>query len=170
MRPILKFLADQFELARGGQAQNIRPMEGLRGFAVFLVFLVHYASLSGPMIAWVSWLRQGVEAVHIIGNVGVDLFFVLSGYLIYGTLISKPRNFFSFMKRRVWRIYPVFLVVFAIYFVLSFVFPSESKIPNSLTGGAIYLLQNLLLLPGVFSIPPMIFVAWSLSYEFSIIC
>ena len=56
-------------------------------------------------------------------------------------------------------------MVFVIYIVLSFIFPAERKIPASLTEGAVYLLENFLLLPGLFRIEPMIVVAWSLSYE-----
>lgn len=46
----LEWLRARFELSRGGAGQNIRPMEGLRGFAVFLVFLVHYANLIRPWL------------------------------------------------------------------------------------------------------------------------
>src|SRR5206468_2689075 len=63
------------------------------------------------------------------------------------------------------RIYPTFIVVFGAYVLLSFLFPSEDKIPNGMWPAAEYLAQNFLLLPGIFSIEPMITVAWSLSYE-----
>jgi exopolysaccharide production protein ExoZ len=156
-------LKEYLELSRG-DVSNLRPMEGLRGFAVFLVLLVHYATLAEP---WVNSaiLLQFSGALHELGGSGVDLFFVLSGYLIYGSLISRPQRFSLFVKRRVVRIYPVFLVIFAIYVFLSALFPAENKIPDTLWGGFVYLLANLLLLPGLFPIQPMITVAWSLSYE-----
>jgi peptidoglycan/LPS O-acetylase OafA/YrhL len=69
------------------------------------------------------------------------------------------------MKRRIERIYPTFIVVFLTYVVLSFVFPSENNIPPSLREGFIYLAQNFFLLPGLFPIPPLNTVTWSLSYE-----
>jgi len=131
-------------------------MEGLRGFAVALVFLVHYVSLAGTNGPIAS-------AMHTIGNSGVDLFFVLSGYLIYGSLIRRPQRFGRFMARRVERIYPAFLAVFAVYLALSLAMPAHSKIPDE--GATAYLLANLLLLPGIFPIEPIITVAWSLSYE-----
>lgn len=159
------WLAQRFELARGGSDDNVRPMEGLRGFAVFLVFLVHYVTLARPWIGDHPLLFVGASKIHALGNTGVDLFFVLSGYLIYGSLIARRQDFFRFMARRIERIYPAFIVVFVIYVILSFVFPSESKIPSPLSNGLAYLLANLLLLPGIFSIEPMITVAWSLSYE-----
>ena len=140
-------------------------MEGLRGFAVFLVFLVHYVSLTEPWVLPASATATIGRALHTIGNSGVDLFFVLSGYLIYGSLMNREQAFLRFMRRRVQRIYPTFLVVLATYLVLSFVFPDESKLPTTLWSGSIYLFQNLLLLPGIFPIEPIITVAWSLSYE-----
>jgi exopolysaccharide production protein ExoZ len=161
----LEWLTQRFELSRGGGAHNVRPMEGLRGFAVFLVFLVHYVSLVQPWFAKNSELLVIADAIHTIGNTGVDLFFVLSGYLIYGTLISRPQPFGRFMSRRVKRIYPAFLAVFLVYVALSFAFPAENKIPVLASDAILYLLQNLLLLPGLFPIEPMITVAWSLSYE-----
>jgi exopolysaccharide production protein ExoZ len=140
-------------------------MEGMRGFAVFLVFLVHYVTLINPWIATPSGLQSFANALHTVGNTGVDLFFVLSGYLIYGSLISRSQPFLRFMSRRVQRIYPAFLVVFAAYAALSFIFPALSRIPASGIAATIYLLQNIFLLPGLFSIEPLITVAWSLSYE-----
>jgi peptidoglycan/LPS O-acetylase OafA/YrhL len=139
-------------------------MEGLRGFAVFLVFIVHYATLVQP---WISSepLRALSAAMHAIGNTGVDLFFVLSGYLIYGSLMTRPQSFSGFMARRLRRIYPAFAVVFLIYVALSFVVSGESRIPTSAGSALVYLSANFLLLPGLFPIEPLITVAWSLSYE-----
>ena len=73
----MKWLAQRFELSRGGDASNVRPMEGLRGFAVFLVFLVHYMTLVTPWIVGEPSLLAFAKTTHTIGNVGVDLFFVL---------------------------------------------------------------------------------------------
>lgn len=140
-------------------------MEGVRGFAVFLVFLVHFVTLVKPWISENSDFLVFAKSLQTIGNTGVDLFFVLSGYLIYGSLLSRRQQFFLFMSRRVERIYPTFVVVFAAYLVLSFAFPAENKIPSPATERIIYLIQNFLLLPGLFPIEPMITVAWSLSYE-----
>jgi exopolysaccharide production protein ExoZ len=140
-------------------------MEGLRGFAVFLVFLVHYMTLVQPWILQQTELLRISIAIHTIGNAGVDLFFVLSGYLIYGSLISRNQPFWRFIGRRVKRIYPAFTVVFFVYVGLSYLFPESSKIPPTVIDSSLYLLQNFLLLPGLFPMEPMITVAWSLSYE-----
>ncbi|MES2130520.1 MAG: acyltransferase [Pseudomonadota bacterium] len=141
---------------RGGAAA--RPLEGLRGLAVFLVFLVHFTTLARPLLG----ASAIADAVRAIGNTGVDLFFVLSGYLIYASLMARPQAFLPFMARRVQRIYPAFSVVFALYVGLSLLLPGHGKLPEP---PYFYLLQNFLLLPGMLPIAPMITVAWSLSYE-----
>ncbi|MGL4609211.1 MAG: acyltransferase family protein [Trueperaceae bacterium] len=166
---LLFWLTQKFELTRG-ENQNLRIMEGLRGFAVVLVFFVHYVSLAKSS-AWLATATKSsltstiAQALYNIGHTGVDLFFVLSGYLIYGSVIKRAQPFPQFMKRRIERIYPTFTVVFFLYTALSFLFPTESKIPPSWNEGTIYLLQNFFLLPGIFNIPPLNTVTWSLSYE-----
>lgn len=144
-----------------GGGNRIRPMEGMRGVAVTLVFFVHYYAVFGA-----HW--QADTAMRILGEIGhygVDLFFMLSGFLIYGAVIRRPVMYGPFMKRRLQRLYPTFLVMFATYVGLSFVFPSVSKLPEDGYDRLLYLLQNLLMLPGLFPIEPMITVAWSLSFE-----
>jgi len=104
--------------------------------------------------------------IYFTGSTGVDLFFVLSGYLIYGALIKKDVDLKSFYRKRINRIYPTFTFVFILYIFLSYFFQSENKIPNNgIYGASIYILQNFFLLPGIFNIKPIITVAWSLSYE-----
>ena len=62
----MPWLSPYFELSRGS-AHNVRPMEGLRGFAVFLVFLVHYATLVG------DWLIDGAAALPLLDTVSPHL-------------------------------------------------------------------------------------------------
>ncbi|MBZ9611747.1 acyltransferase family protein [Rheinheimera maricola] len=157
------WLKTKLEISHG-ENSPLHSMEGLRGIAVFLVFWVHYSSLISPWLTGSSITLANF--IHSFGNIGVDLFFVLSGYLIYGSIINS-KNFSTarYSKRRLQRIYPTFLVVFAIYLVLSYAFPNQSKLPADGIEKALYIGQNLLLLPGVFDITPIITVAWSLSYE-----
>ena len=157
------FLKNKLEISHGENAPML-SMEGLRGVAVFLVFWVHYSTLSHP---WLSGFSVGLsDFIYSFGNVGVFLFFMLSGYLIYGAIIDKSTfSIVQYGKRRVHRIYPTFLVVFAAYVVLSFLFPDESKLPSGVWERTIYIIQNMLLMPGIFDIQPIMTVAWSLSYE-----
>jgi len=161
----MNWLTSQFELARAGAAANLKPMEGLRGFAVFLVFLVHYVSLSSPWIAPLSETAHIATALHAIGNVGVDLFFVLSGYLIYGTLLARRQRFLPYIRRRLQRIYPTFTVVLMMYLLLSWAVPSESKLPKDPLMAMRHIAENFLLLTGFTQRDAIITVSWSLSYE-----
>jgi peptidoglycan/LPS O-acetylase OafA/YrhL len=139
-------------------AARILPMDGLRGLAVILVFFVHYAALAADTPA----LGRALAAA---GHHGVELFFVLSGYLIYRAAMAPRLEFGPFLLRRARRLYPTFLAMFALYVGLSIALPAESKIPSGAGDAALYLAANLALLPGLFPIVPMITVAWSLSYE-----
>lgn len=138
-------------------------MDGVRGLAVILVFFVHFHSNFGEWAppAWRSaalWLADA-------GHSGVDLFFALSGFLIYGILVERRPPLLRFWRRRIQRLYPTFAAVLVTYVALSALFPERSKIPPGAAATSIYLLQNALLLPGVLDLKPIITVAWSLSYE-----
>jgi peptidoglycan/LPS O-acetylase OafA/YrhL len=157
-------LRDLYQLS--DEQQRLIPMEGLRGIAVLLVFFVHFHALFGsyasmhPIFEWLSGFLGN------IGNTGVDLFFVLSGSLIYGILLRRRVSYLRFIRRRVERIYPTFLTVFLFYLLLSAVFRDESRIHGPFLSACLYVLANALLLPGIFAVTPIITVAWSLSYEF----
>jgi peptidoglycan/LPS O-acetylase OafA/YrhL len=108
-----------------GEKDGFRPdIEGLRGVAILLVLLFHAALLS----AW-SFHFDGADIgfVHLPsgdfwlsgGFIGVDLFFVVSGYLITGLLIrerlrSGKISFSRFYARRVRRILPAAAVTLLI--------------------------------------------------------
>ena len=79
------WLREKLEITHGDN-KPLLSMEGLRVVAVFLVFWVHYSAL---VERWVS--GYSVDILHFVRgfrHLGVDLFFVLSGYLIYGTIID----------------------------------------------------------------------------------
>lgn len=159
------WLRSRFDLARHGPGQHLPAMDGLRGVAVLLVFGVHFATQAEPWLAEGAPFTALLAALRRVGHAGVDLFFVLSGLLIYGALIAGRWHYAGFMRRRLQRLYPTFLAVFLLYLVLSLLMPGASKLPAAPADAALYLLANLLLLPGLFPIEPMISVAWSLSYE-----
>jgi len=164
--PLLAWARATFEIHPPGQ-WRIVPMEGMRALAVVMVFFAHYSTLMEAYVSPTSLTHVVLVCLHGIGNAGVDLFFLISGYLIYGILIQKPRPIVSYVFRRVQRIYPAFAAVFAIYVVLVIVNPSfKAGTPTDPSALAIYILQCFLLLPGMMKIEPLMAVAWSLSYEF----
>jgi len=164
-RSIGQITRDCFESP--GSAPRVLPMEGLRGLAVLSVFFVHAHAFFGSYLSNFPRLFNLSEYLGRVGNAGVDLFFVLSGFIIYAALIQKPLSYSTFLWRRVKRIYPTFIAVLALYLLLSVIFPAESRLPASAIDRIKYVFENLLLLPGVFRITPIITVAWSLSFEFA---
>lgn len=164
--PLGNFISSTFELSTSSE-NRLLPMEGLRGIAAYLVFLVHYATLIEPWIEPNATTAIISQFLFNVGHAGVDLFFVLSGYLIYGSLIRKKQPYVAFMWRRLRRLYPVFLVVLSTYLLLFFALPSLSKLPSDSIEALRMVVSNVLLLPGVFDLPIIITVAWSLSYELS---
>jgi exopolysaccharide production protein ExoZ len=150
-----------YEVAAG---RRISAMEGIRGFAVLLVFFVHFDQLIAVNLPPGSISHQVLHWVGLMGHSGVDLFFLLSGYLIYKMIQSGTKTIWDFLARRAQRIYPTFLFVLAGYLACGFLVPSMLKVPAGKAGIA-YVTANALLLPGLFAIVPIITVAWSLSYE-----
>ena len=156
----------KLELSRGGGSRNVRSMEGLRGFAALMVFGVHYAYFVGPYLGRSPGFAAAVDRLSQVGNTGVDLFFVLSGYLIYGSLMARVQPFGPYLARRVTRIYPVFTAVFVVYAAFSYAVPGGERVPQALPDALFYYAANLLLLgPLLVPVWPLVPVAWSLSYE-----
>ena len=111
----------------GKQSENVikyRPdIDGLRTIAVLPVLFFH----------------AGVRGFSG-GFVGVDIFFVISGYLITGILVREiidgHYSIFEFYKRRVIRIFPALFFMILCMLILSefYLLPSEE---NNLTGSAV---------------------------------
>src|SRR5450432_2757796 len=92
--------------------QKIPQLDAVRGIAILLVFMVN-SSEKYPTL----------RLQHFFGNgwIGVDLFFVLSGFLITGILLdSKDSGEYSknFYARRCFRILPLYYSVLIFMFVL----------------------------------------------------
>jgi peptidoglycan/LPS O-acetylase OafA/YrhL len=95
---------------------RILELDGIRGLAVLVVVLFHY-TIIGPGAPFHTMLYWG-RAVFRLGWSGVDLFFVLSGFLIGGILLdarSSPRYFQTFYARRSYRILPLYFLWLALY-------------------------------------------------------
>ena len=100
-------------LSAGGQVGAVTPLgyvpalDGLRAVAILLVMLFH---------AEVPFLPGA--------NLGVDIFFVLSGYLIGRLLLEEYRcygaiNLSRFYRRRLWRLMPPLIVLVSLYALIA---------------------------------------------------
>ena len=144
-------------------ARGMPALDGVRAIAASLVFVVHYQAAFGDLLVPHPRAAAAADFAGAVGYHGVSVFFVLSGFLIYGSLLARPVQYGRFFVRRVRRIYPTYLAVLALYLLLGELFRSRSKLPD--TGVLAFVLKNALLLPGVFRMPAIITVSWSLSYE-----
>jgi peptidoglycan/LPS O-acetylase OafA/YrhL len=91
---------------------HIPELDGIRGVAITLVLLFHF--FLEPAVIAPGGLAWHVLAPLRIGWTGVDLFFVLSGFLIGGILLDArgSSNYFrTFYTRRFYRILPLYAVV-----------------------------------------------------------
>ncbi len=89
-------------------------LDGIRGLAILMVLCWHYfnsqINFDGPVPQWVKIAAHGSSLFWS----GVDLFFVLSGFLITGILLDelKAKNFLTvFYIRRAARILPLYFLV-----------------------------------------------------------
>jgi exopolysaccharide production protein ExoZ len=148
-----------------GASQRSLPLEGLRGVAIALVFLHHYCTQFTVYTSISGFTEQFARAFQTFGAFGVELFFVLSGFLIYGILLRQRPSFVPFIVRRARRLYPAFLVALIIGIAWDGFRPVPKRVPHDLGDTILYLGQNILFIPGLIPIKPLFIVNWSLSYE-----
>lgn len=87
--------------------------DGMRAIAILAVMLLHAAPYTEKL--------HHLDRVFRFGWAGVDLFFVLSGFLITGILLDskgKPHYFRNFYARRALRIWPIYYVLLFVTFVI----------------------------------------------------
>ncbi|MGA2004828.1 MAG: acyltransferase [Terriglobales bacterium] len=96
----------------------IPELNGLRAIAIILVFIHHTQASIPALTPFLLYLKYYAG----LGWMGVDLFFVLSGFLITGILIDtrEASNYFTgFYVRRVLRIFPLYYLVLISFIVAS---------------------------------------------------
>lgn len=140
------------------ERKNIDVIQAFRGVAALSVVLYHYSWFISPLDQ--SFLRHGYF--------GVDLFFMISGFLAYIT----ARNFsggvhdsFIYLTKRATRIIPTYYIVTIAYFVTYWAMglPNENLLLNTL--------KSLLFIPLNGGVAPafgyaLVESGWTLNYEF----
>ncbi|WP_369391477.1 acyltransferase family protein [Streptomyces sp. CG1] len=98
--------------AAGGRGSRLLALDGLRLVAALMVCLYHYVGRGGTVSA--SWhgspghLFPALSRAAVYGNFGVELFFVISGFVI--CMSSWGRTLGDFFRSRVARLYPAYWV------------------------------------------------------------
>jgi peptidoglycan/LPS O-acetylase OafA/YrhL len=127
------------------KSEKIKSLDILRFFAIILVMCSHYEVL--PILKKVGWI-------------GVDLFFVLSGFLVSGLLFKEYKtngkiDSTLFLIRRGFKIYPTFWLVTFLY--LQFYQYREIKYTKNQVFAELFFFQN-------FS-PGLIGITWTIAIE-----
>jgi len=122
--PTISEKAGKIENRSVGQvsAKRIPELDGIRGLAILLVVLWHFVAV--PMKPATHSGFAPIWTLLGVSWTGVDLFFVLSGFLIGGILLDnrESQNYFkSFYVRRVCRIFPIYYLLVFAYFAVALV-------------------------------------------------
>jgi exopolysaccharide production protein ExoZ len=138
-------------------SNKLEGIQILRGYAAMLVVVTHLWSVG----VLSSTLRFGR-----IGGLGVDIFFIISGFIMCYSLKDRlgADDSFTFLKKRVHRVFPVYLIVLIPFLAQYIYFGSGEKtsVDTMLVAG------NLLLLPSFFGgedYRMLVGPAWTLIYE-----
>jgi peptidoglycan/LPS O-acetylase OafA/YrhL len=110
------------------EAPRVPFLDGIRGLAILLVIL-HHGNFMEGLTPLDRFLMEFTQSTWL----GVDLFFVLSGFLITGILIDAKgtRTFFrTFYLRRIVRIFPVYyLTIFFFFYIFQpFIVPDDPDV------------------------------------------
>jgi peptidoglycan/LPS O-acetylase OafA/YrhL len=143
----------------------VGALDGVRGIAIALVLTYHY-SLCAQRLGFEGALLKLTN----IGWCGVDLFFVLSGFLITGILYDSRNSqqyFVNFYARRVLRIFPLYYLAILFVWVLSVAWPQANILGahGSLVWPAIFLTNVIVALEGPSAVPTALLHFWSLAIE-----
>ena len=99
-------------------SSRVPELDGLRGLAILLVIICHY--FEGTITPQRGTFLFYLQVLGRLSWSGVDLFFVLSGFLIGGILLdvrASPRYFQVFYRRRFCRIVPIYAVMCFIWWI-----------------------------------------------------
>lgn len=136
------------------KADRLESLQAMRSIAAILVVLFHLTATARNQFGYRLW-----GGAFENGEAGVDIFFVLSGFIIYYSTSRKPdRSRVRFLLARFIRIYPIYWLVLVGLVLIEWA--GLSNDPERLDGWAI--LGSALLAPGA---DYVLIVAWTLSIE-----
>jgi len=136
----------------------IRGIHYCRAFAAIGVILYHIATTASA-----NNIETELFEIFKWGNLGVDFFFVISGFIIHyihHKHFGKANFCYNYAKKRILRVYPIYLSVFFLKFLILLVVGINFKDYQT----AEYFLCSMLLIP-IENEFPFITVAWTLSHE-----
>lgn len=139
--------------------KKIQNIQALRGVAVLSVVLFHLVSIEQKY----GGSKTILSELFQFGMVGVDLFFVISGFVMVAVTRGKFKNqkhALKFIYRRASRIFPTYWFYSLLVLIVFFIQPLWV---NSSQGNQVNILASFLLLPS--QTLPLVMVGWTLTHE-----
>jgi len=92
------------------RSHNFRSLEGLRGYMAWTVVVGHVLGLTG----YIHWLPDFLTWNFINAGSAVNVFIIVSGFVITHLLMSRDEPYGPYITRRAFRIFPIYLVCLVI--------------------------------------------------------
>lgn len=146
------------------RAGKFRSIQALRALAALGVVAYH----TNGLVMGAGWLPHFFHAASLYGEIGVDIFFVISGFVIATVTHELPTGFASarsFIAARLARVVPLYWVLTALFIALV-VFAPQALVNVPLSVG--HTIASLLFIPAfnhAGKIEPDLYVGWTLQYE-----
>jgi peptidoglycan/LPS O-acetylase OafA/YrhL len=137
-------------------SKRLGELDALRGIAAFAVVMFHYLTYYDR----VYHHPGGAPFQFAVGKYGVQLFFMISGFVIFMTL-SKTRKSMDFIVSRFSRLYPAYWAAIALTTITLFFWP----LPDQSALGPWALLANMTMLEAWANVPYVDGVYWTLTVE-----
>ncbi len=145
------------------------PQQPAQPIKLFAIQYLRAAAAIAVVLAHGSTSLLGNDQAIIpleSGGKGVDLFFVISGFIMFYTTDTKPISAAEFYRRRIARVVPLYLILSTAAFLLAFALPHTF---NTLTPQPLDYLRSILFIPfynaTTHNFHPEIGQGWTLNYE-----
>jgi len=149
--------------------QKLETIQALRGIAALLVLLFHMASFQRQMAEGNAYDTALVSGIWDTGWAGVDLFFVISGFIMVYVTRDTGRSFDDvrrFITSRITRIYPLWWVcagIMTLYFWMTYGMPAAPDRVAGAREAMAYAAKSFMLIPQ--QAEPILGLGWTLIHE-----
>lgn len=140
----------------------LKSIQSLRGIAAWLVVVHHIHQIMLPSGVGYKY----VDSIILKFASGVDLFFVISGFIIYNSIIGSSSSAFIFLAKRLWRVVPLYWFYTFVAVMATMLLPGIVLQPSVEINEV---MKSLLFIPYMnteFGVHlPFLTVGWTLNYE-----
>lgn len=141
-----------------------RNIQHLRAFAAIIVVLYHSIGAFLAYYPEANSVNFILTSIKTWGACGVDIFFVISGFILYHTFKRGSSNSFAnFFLKRMIRIVPLYIILTLVFSAILGFFPAAVK---SVSFDWSWMILSLFFLAQLFvNSDPILYVGWSLEWE-----